>query len=118
MNVEGKTPGDVLRILQEAEHTITFKLGKQFIEDLEAAVSQEWASVAAGPRPLVDLSCCRGWIICQTNKELVQNPTRNIQKLRRHYGLVVKIFAFGYKGRGFESPHVHFIFWRERENGL
>ena len=24
------------------------------------------------------------------------------------YGLVVKILAFGYKGRGFESPHVHF----------
>ena len=27
---------------------------------------------------------------------------------RRHYGLVVKIFAIGYKGRGFDSPLVHF----------
>ena len=27
---------------------------------------------------------------------------------RRHYGLVVKIFAFRYKGPGFESSHVHF----------
>ena len=38
----------------------------------------------------------------------VEIPTRNIQMSRRHYGLVVKIFAFGYKGRRFESPHVHF----------
>ena len=39
---------------------------------------------------------------------LVEILTRNIQMSRRHYGLVVKIFTFGYKGRGFESPHVHF----------
>ena len=35
-------------------------------------------------------------------------PTRNISMSRRHYGLVVKIFVFGYKGCGFESPHLHF----------
>ena len=39
---------------------------------------------------------------------IVEIPTRNIQMLRRHYGLVVKIFAFEYKGCGFQSPHVHF----------
>ena len=38
----------------------------------------------------------------------VEILTRNIQVLRRQYGLVVKIFVFGYKGCGFESPHVHF----------
>ena len=27
---------------------------------------------------------------------------------RCHYSLVVQIFALGYKGHGFESPHVHF----------
>ena len=39
---------------------------------------------------------------------IVEIPTRNIQMSRHHYGLVVKIFAFGYKCHGFESQHVHF----------
>ena len=48
-------------------------------------------------------------------------PTRNILMSKRHYGQVVKIFALGYKDRGFGSPHVHVCtkkeFKRPRLNG-